>query len=98
MLAPAEAMLGWPAYSRRQLLGEGQELHDLRGQTARPMCLHPVFFFFSLAAEGYVAVLPQGWETRGNITALFPPHPLLGAQAGSPAPYSEDDRYFPFVV
>lgn len=93
MLAPAEAMLGWPAYSRRQLLGEGQELHDLRGQTACPMCLHPVFFFFfSLAAEGYVAVQPQGWEPCvGILPALFLPHPLLGTQAGSPAPYSEDD-------
>lgn len=56
------------------------------------------FFFFSLAAEGYVAVQPQGWEPCvGILPALFLPHPLLGTQAGSPAPYSEDDRYFPFV-
>lgn len=54
--------------------------------------------FFSLA-DGYVAVQPQGWETYvGILPALFLPHPLLGIQAGSPAPYSEDDRYFPFVV
>lgn len=89
MLVPAEAMRGSPAYSRRQLLGGGQEPCNLRGQTACPMCLSPVWFF-SLAADGRVAVQPQGWETCvGTLPALFLPYPLLGTQASSLAPYSE---------
>jgi hypothetical protein len=62
VLPPTKAMWGWPACSRRQLLDGGQEPNNLRGQTACPVYLSPIYFYF-LTADGHVAVLPQGWET-----------------------------------
>ena len=69
-------MLGWPAYSRRQLLGEGQELHDLRGQTARPMCLRPVSLFFFLSSRRVCGCpasrLGNAWEYYQHFSPLTP--------------------------